>query len=173
MAKPKDKINLLSRMVVFHEDAARLSEEFHGIIATLSEDAPEKAKARLKALIKNDFIDHFQFEESIVFPAVKAWARVAGSGSHYGPIVGYLEMHKKLLAEATRAFSAFDALGAAPAREAVSSVAEAFVKLSRELCDHARDEDGHILPLLKNNPVLRFVSSRRHLAKRGEATART
>jgi hemerythrin superfamily protein len=165
MAKSKDKINLLSQMEVFHEDARRLERDFRELVAALSGGEPEKTKDRLRAIVKSDFVDHFKFEESVVFPAVKTWAAVTKNVGHFAPIGGYLETHKRLLMGAAQAVSAFEALGTTASRREISSVAEAFAKLSKELCEHASVEDDHIVRLLKDNPTLRFLSSRRSLAK--------
>jgi hypothetical protein len=163
MNKVKEKIDLLSTMIVFHEDIERLDKDFHVIISSLATDIPEKTKERFTSLIQKDIVDHFKFEESIVFPVVKIWAKSVHDSRYHKIISGYLEAHKRLHGDAIHLQSAFDSLGNTVTTENISAMTTTFANFNSEMCAHAKDENEHIVSLLKENPTLRFLSSRKRL----------
>jgi iron-sulfur cluster repair protein YtfE (RIC family) len=164
MGASKDKVNLLSRMVIYHEDVEKLDEQFHAIITALSGNSFEKTKARLKELIIIDLANHFSFEETIVFPMVKAWAKSVRENSYNQLINGYLETHRKLLTEASKVQCAFESLGDSVTKEALFPVIAAFAQLNKNICIHAKNENEHIVSVLKKNPTLQFLMSRKKLS---------
>jgi hypothetical protein len=151
-------------MQLFHENVEGFEREFHAIITNLAGNTPDSSKQRLKTLIVNNVIDHFYFEEKIVFPIVLGWAKHVRNSSYHKLISGYLEIHRKLLAQAAQVQSAFEAIGEVATKESISPVIIDFAKFNKEFCNHANHENENLVSLLKKNATLRFLSNRQKIA---------
>jgi hypothetical protein len=72
----------------------------------------------------------------------------------------YSAVHRDLLSEGNQIFSETGFASKLTSKEGVIEILTAFFKFSGRVCDHARHENQHIVPLIENNQTLRFLSSR-------------
>jgi hypothetical protein len=153
-----DKTDILTTIVVYHEEAEQLGRKLGDIAAFLSNCNLASASEQFKELYQHDFVDHFKFEEHVIFPAVHAWDQ----GGKYAKLLHtYTSVHSELLAQGEKALAFLGVPEASLTRELVMKAAEAFSKLSDRLCRHACDENEHIVPVIQNNPTLRFLTARK------------
>ena len=155
-----DKFDILSTLVDFHENVVQIELEMHNISASLKINDPSITKNMIKESFQNVFVDHFKFEELVVFPAITEWDK---ERTYSKLIKDYLRIHKDLIAEGKRIISILDTNSFIGPNSRIDELTSAFTKLSIQNCSHARHEDNHIVPLINENKTLRFLSGRKML----------
>jgi hypothetical protein len=161
MIKKREKIDVLATMIVYHENVEQLKRNLQDITTSLLSNNPVQGAEKLKMLYQRDFIDHFRFEETIVFPAVQAWQK----GSEYDKLIEeYIVIHGHLLPQANDIVTLLASVNGPLSKEVARAAITAIAKLTGRMCGHARHEDEHLVPLIKANPTLRFLSSRKLIA---------
>jgi iron-sulfur cluster repair protein YtfE (RIC family) len=76
-ARTKDKIDLLTRITVYHEDLDAFHTRFQNYLHAFSAETSERVLASFRDYYTTSLCNHFAFEEKIVFPAVLAHKRNA------------------------------------------------------------------------------------------------
>ncbi len=156
-----EKIDLLSKLVQFHEDVEKIDGEMQTVLVSMAENVPEKTKVLFEQLYDRHFVFHFTFEEMVVFPAVQVWA---ASNAYDRLIADYCLIHKALLAEGKRILEGFGAVEDKSSGGRIPVTTAAFTRIKDVLLDHAAHENIHIVPLLQTEPTVRFLSGRNMLA---------
>ena len=156
----RDKIDLLPKVVEFHENCESLDHELRDTINSLSVNIIDHTKDMFNVFFQQNLIDHFNIEEMVIFPAVKAWAQ----NDTYDKLINdYLIEHKKLITEGKNILDTLTSNDIAFSKDDLLAMVREFADLNYRICAHSRHEDIHIVPLLKENTTIRFICGRRML----------
>ncbi len=148
MKTEDDWVDPLRRLIEDHEDVSEYLEDLEGILSFLHE---EKAWSKIKPIedfFKQNIIEHFEFEENIVFPAVLSRCATPESiklilklQKEHGSILKELEEFRKIISENVVPFdNQTNAKLNIVGREIIDS-----------LLAHASKEDSELLPILQKN----------------------
>ena len=124
-------------------------------------NVPQYTYDMFEELYKRDFVEHFKFEEMIVFPAIVAWSR---NDTYTRLIDDYTRTHKELIASGIKILKKIDTTETALPKEQLRENVVLFAELNKRNCIHAKHEDLHIVPLLEENVTLRFLTGRNMVA---------
>jgi hypothetical protein len=153
----KDKIDLFSRLSVYHEHVLQLAQAFTPIISFIAGNEIDRAKEQFTAVLKNEFVNHFTLEENVVFPAIRVWSR---DKKLRRIIDEYLTVHEELLTNGNGIIMQLSVKENEFSKERAMEIVTALGNLNNLMVRHASDENEHIIPLLEHNPTLRFLSGR-------------
>lgn len=153
----KDKIDLFSQLSAYHENILKLSQIFKPVIQYIEASDIEKAKNEFSRIYIAQFIEHFNFEEKIIFPAIKAWSK----DIIYRELINrYLQEHIDMRNKGNEIILKLSTANSQFSTEQIQTVINEYEMLLKTVTDHAIDENARIIPLLKNNLQLRFLSNR-------------
>gem|GEM_PF-2753051 len=153
----KDKIDLFSQLSVYHENILKLSQAFKPLIEFIKAGDIDKAKIEFMKIYILEFVDHFNLEEKVIFPAVKVWSKEI----KYRRIIdGYLQIHNTLRKKSGVIISKVIAKNCQFSKEQLQMLISEIEELREIVTEHAKNENTEIIPLLKNNSGLRFLSNR-------------
>lgn len=152
-----EKIDLLFRIVDFHEDVAKMETDFTAVINSVAVNVPGYTLKTFEDYFQKDFVDHFKFEEMVVFPAIVAWVQ---EGEVIKIINAYKKIHNELLETGRNILDKFVREENKLPKENLIEIATSFVRLNKKTCIHASHEEQYIVPLVQNNSTIRFLTGR-------------
>lgn len=152
-----DKVDLFSQMSHYHEQVQLVKREFIHLISIVAAGETERATEQFSHFFRNNFVNHFKFEEMVVFPALRTWS----GNQKYTPLLEeYLSLHEKLLVMGSEIKLLLLSRPAELTKEYASELVVRLGTCSVMLLQHAQSENTNIVPLLKQNSTLRFLSGK-------------
>ena len=144
--KRTDWIDPLLRLIKYHEDISEFLENLEEILDFLHEEEFWSKIKQIENFFKRNVIDHFKFEEKMVFPAVLSRAATPDSiklilelQREHGLMLKELEGFQKIISEIQ-----FD-------KERHARLNIVVRKIIDNLLAHASKEDNELLPILQKN----------------------
>lgn len=148
MKQEDEWVDPLKRLIKDHEDVSEYLESLREILGFLdNREAWSKVKP-IENFFERNLIDHFEFEEKTVFPAILSRAATPESTKlilelqrEHGSILKELEEFQKIISESTIPLD----------REMNARLNIVGRKIIDSLLLHASREDDELLPVLKKN----------------------
>ena len=166
MSPEYDKVDILSRLSIFHEDVSALQNHIRQVLTLLGNGHLHHASKYFHGFYRNSLVYHFAFEENVVFPAILAW----GQKVEFAELIsGYEELHRNLIQEGTVISELLESGEENSEAISVHQIAESLAQLCGNLQRHAQHENSHIIPLLEKNSSLRFLTGRNYYLFKNEA----
>jgi len=154
-----EKIDLLTHVTHYHENVgAHLKHAFATITQDIATNEKVKARERFALVYEQNFTQHFRFEEEVVFPALLIWQKAR----EYDSLVEeYIQMHHHLLnigMEITLLLCGEDEVPLD--KEGAEQLVVLLARLHVGAMKHIEDENCRVVPLVTNDPTLRFLTAR-------------
>jgi iron-sulfur cluster repair protein YtfE (RIC family) len=144
-------IDILTKLVAYHEDAQKYGVVLANLSKTLKENSFLLFKKKIEVFHEAIIADHFRFEELIVFPAIQS---VKNHFKIQKAIIMFLDQHKKI-ADSTKNLMSFQLDKIEP--EQLKMVQENLLYLSRQMLEHIKAENDILMPLINSNRSIRFL----------------
>lgn len=164
----KKKIDILTELIANHEAIESLHAEFQSLIRSLRTSTAQEVYESFKKLLRTHFEEHFKFEETIIFPAINAYYR---DTKHLTLIQSYKTLHAELLSSGWKFLGKVKDATALNESAAVNESIQYLTDLYARIVLHAKHENETIVPLVRDNTTIRFLSARNMLALKALAAA--
>jgi iron-sulfur cluster repair protein YtfE (RIC family) len=157
----KKKIDILTELVAYHEAIESLHAEFQSLIRSLRSSSAQEVYESFRKILRTHFEEHFKFEETIIFPAINAYYR---DKKHLSLIQTYKTLHSELLSSGWKFLARLKDSTALSESAAVNESIKYLTDLYGRIVLHAKHENETIVPIVRDNTTIRFLSARNMLA---------
>ena len=164
MTRKNGKIDILLTLADYHENIRILEQQLKELLHRFVSGATTDIRETFEIFFRHNLIYHFRFEELIVFPAVLKWQ---GGKEHSRRLAEYLTVHQKILKEAEDIVAVFNAIndGILSHDEALR-IGGLVARLGEATGAHAADENIHLVPLVRDTPIIRYLAGRNYITFR-------
>jgi iron-sulfur cluster repair protein YtfE (RIC family) len=162
----REKIDLMAQLVTYHEDIDALFSELNEIIRSTGLNFLEYTHDRFLDFFAVNLEEHFLFEEQIVFPAIVSYYEEPKT---LQLIAQYTSEHKELLRDSRELLTILNEVGVSTDPQTLGEIITLFSELSKRILNHAKHENMAIVPLVRDNSTVRFITGRLMLSLKGRA----
>ena len=155
-----EKVDILTDLVHYHENVVTYAQAIKKIHRAFAQGAVPFAWRNFYDFYHTDIIQHFEFEEKVVFPAI-----VAGKGSvGVRELIGRLEYeHIEIKRDGAELLTLYKANKESVVEKDVPIIEQLLVKFGNDNTRHAVLENEKLLPIIENNKRIRFLMGRAFL----------
>jgi hemerythrin superfamily protein len=145
------KVDLLSQIIQYHENTAEIETGLASFIQAYKAGVYEDAYFWLRTFYDRYVVEHFNFEETIVFPAL---VQRQPSVLFKKKIAGYLRVHQTIYSLGLALLRQTDPEIKTKDR---SQAKKDFIKFKLAVTAHAQAENREIVPLVEGDAAVRFL----------------
>ncbi len=156
----KEKVDILSDLINYHENVFAYAEEIKKIHKSFSEGSVPKAWRNFYNFYNTDIIQHFEFEEKVVFPAIVGGKKSIAVKEF---ISNLLFEHIDIKQDGAKLLKLYTANRETISQDAIPIIEDSLIKFGNYCTTHAVKENNKLLPIVETNKRVRFLMGRAFL----------
>jgi iron-sulfur cluster repair protein YtfE (RIC family) len=163
--RPGDKIDLLRRIATYHENIENFYTGFQNTLHAFETDTAQRALNSFREYFINEVMEHFAFEEKIVFPAL----RFNKKDRQIANCVNELTKdHTAIFAAFEQFVASLDTQESRLDAIELQAVRKALAELCALVLVHTKKEELCLIPLVEQHETVRYLMGTRLLRYRLE-----